>query len=62
MDIIVARARALIERDLIALSIESGRLPRHYVDHKAFIHGRIDALLTEWQASDVDLETSNGLA
>ena len=39
--------RAEIEEALTYLAATAARLPRHYVDRKAAIHARIDALLDD---------------
>lgn len=46
--------RAELEEALTHLAATASRLPRHYVDRKAAIHARIDALLDEWQAASVE--------
>jgi hypothetical protein len=52
----ITRTRDEVIRDLSALATEAGRMPKHYVDRKAVIHKRIDALLYELQAVDAPAE------
>ncbi len=40
------RTREELTDALASLSIEAGRLPRHFVERKAMLHAQIDQLLT----------------
>ena len=43
--------RADIEEALRNLTETLHRMPEHWTDRRAVLHGKIDALLTDWQAT-----------